>query len=61
MDKIGGRLIEAQEQERRRVTRELHDDICQELALLSVELTELNSSSNRSLVRTKERLEEIRH
>ena len=35
---IGGRLIEAQEKERSRIARELHDDICQKLALLSMEL-----------------------
>jgi PAS domain S-box-containing protein len=35
---VGGRLIEAQEQERSRIARELHDDIGQKLALLSMEL-----------------------
>jgi signal transduction histidine kinase len=35
---IGGRLIEAQEQERIRIARELHDDICQRMALLEIEL-----------------------
>ncbi|HEY2115035.1 MAG TPA: PAS domain S-box protein [Candidatus Angelobacter sp.] len=35
---LGGRLIEAQEQERVRIARELHDDICQRLALLEIEL-----------------------
>jgi PAS domain S-box-containing protein len=35
---VSGKLIEAQEQERGRIARELHDDICQRLALLSVEL-----------------------
>jgi PAS domain S-box-containing protein len=35
---LGGRLIEAQEQERIRIARELHDDICQRLALLEIEL-----------------------
>jgi signal transduction histidine kinase len=32
------RLIEALEQERARIARELHDDICQRLALLTIEL-----------------------
>jgi PAS domain S-box-containing protein len=32
------RLIEAQEQERARIARELHDDVSQQLALLAVEL-----------------------
>jgi PAS domain S-box-containing protein len=43
---LSGRLIEAQEEERRRIARELHDDICQRLALLPVELDHANRSSN---------------
>jgi PAS domain S-box-containing protein len=35
---VGGRMIEAQEKERSRIARELHDDICQKLAILSMEL-----------------------
>ena len=38
---ISRRLIEAQEQERIRIGRELHDDIGQRLALLAVELEQL--------------------
>ena len=38
---LGGRLIAAQEEERRRVARELHDDFNQRLALLSLELEQL--------------------
>ena len=38
LETIGGKLIEAQEKERRRIARELHDDICQRLALLAFEL-----------------------
>ena len=36
--RISGGLIEAQEQERHRIARELHDDIVQQLALLVLEL-----------------------
>jgi signal transduction histidine kinase len=36
--RISGSLIEAQEQERHRIARELHDDVVQRLALLSLEL-----------------------
>jgi PAS domain S-box-containing protein len=39
---ISGKLIEAQNQERIRIARELHDDIGQRLALLAIELEELH-------------------
>jgi PAS domain S-box-containing protein len=39
---VSRRLIEAQEQERNRISRELHDDIGQRLALLAVELEQLH-------------------
>ncbi|HEX3085235.1 MAG TPA: PAS domain-containing protein [Pyrinomonadaceae bacterium] len=35
---LSGRLINAQEEERSRVARELHDDLSQRMALLSIEL-----------------------
>ncbi len=38
---VSGKLIEAQEQERRRIARELHDDIGQRLALLAIGLAHL--------------------
>ena len=38
---VSGRLIQAQEQERSRIARELHDDIGQRLAMLAVQLTGL--------------------
>jgi PAS domain S-box-containing protein len=43
---VSGKLIEAQEQERRRIARELHDDIGQRLALLAIELTQLQQRSS---------------
>jgi PAS domain S-box-containing protein len=42
---VKGRLIEAQEQERTRIGRELHDDIGQRIALLAVELQQLTEES----------------
>src|SRR6267154_1473184 len=39
---VSRKLIEAQEQERTRIARELHDDIGQRLALLAVELQQLH-------------------
>jgi PAS domain S-box-containing protein len=58
LEKIGGKLIEAQEEERGRIARELHDDICQRLALLSMELEQANRGTNGSGRSPK--LEEIR-
>ena len=42
---VSGRLIEAQEQERRRIARELHDDLGQRLAMLAIGLAQLQQSS----------------
>ncbi len=42
--KVGGRLIDAQEKERTRIARDLHDDICQRLALLAIELETLGET-----------------
>ena len=38
---LAGRLIAAQEQERTRLARELHDDLSQKLALVSIDLKQL--------------------
>ena len=38
LEKVSGQLIDAQENERRRLARELHDDICQRLAMLSLKI-----------------------
>jgi PAS domain S-box-containing protein len=45
---ISGRMIHAQEQERSRIARELHDDINQRLALLANGLQELRHAGNGS-------------
>ena len=44
---LGGRLLTAQETERSRIARELHDDISQQVALLSIDLELLNDSRRR--------------
>ena len=41
---LSRKLIEAQEQERARIGRELHDDINQRLAILGIELTQLQDN-----------------
>ena len=55
-EKISGQLIEAQERERSRIARELHDDVCQRLAMLTLELEQATMSPEIST----ERLMEIR-
>jgi PAS domain S-box-containing protein len=42
---VSGKLLEAHEQERRRISRELHDDILQRLALLSLEVGRLQADA----------------
>ena len=44
LSSLNRRLIEAQEQERSRVARELHDDICQQLTVLTWDLHRLNNA-----------------
>jgi PAS domain S-box-containing protein len=58
--KVSGQLIEAQEQERSRIARDLHDDICQRLALLSMEIEQANRATNGSVEATKPNLDNIR-
>jgi PAS domain S-box-containing protein len=60
LEKIGGKLIEAQEEERSRIARELHDDICQRLALLSMELEQANRGANDARGWPNAKIEEIR-
>jgi PAS domain S-box-containing protein len=43
---VSHKLIEAQEQERARIGRELHDDIVQRLALLAIKLQQLQQSAD---------------
>jgi PAS domain S-box-containing protein len=54
------KLIESQEQERSRIGRELHDDINQRLAMLSLELERLPESPTDIHSRTQELRKELR-
>jgi signal transduction histidine kinase len=45
---LGTRLLDAQDRERARIARELHDDISQQLALLEIDLEILNGTTNGS-------------
>ena len=60
LEKVSGQLIAAQEAERSRIARELHDDICQRLVLLSMELEQANRESNGSSVQRNPRIEKIK-
>jgi signal transduction histidine kinase len=53
------RLIEALERERARIARELHDDICQRVALLTIEL-ELQQNSPDLPAEVRSRIGELR-
>src|SRR5207244_5929289 len=56
---LTGRLIQAQESERRRIARELHDDLNQSLALLSVELDLLGQKPPESAAQFGARVQEL--
>ena len=45
---LSGRLLSAQEEERRRIARELHDGLSQQLALLSIEIEQMAAQPVRS-------------
>lgn len=56
---LAGRLLEAQEVERRRIARELHDDLNQSLALLAVEMDILAQTPPAPVSRVTERVHEL--
>jgi PAS domain S-box-containing protein len=56
---VSRRLIEAQELERTRIAREIHDDIGQRLALLSVEIQQMRGNIPDSVAELRSRMDEI--
>ena len=56
---LGRRLIRSQEDERRRIARELHDDFSQRLSLLSVELDQASQRLPESPARTCELMQDL--
>ncbi len=54
---LAGNLLTAQEDERRRLSRELHDDITQQLASLSIELGRFATEIPNSLENTRARIQ----
>ena len=57
---LAGRLLTAQDDERRRISRELHDDVNQRLAMLTLDVESLQARVPRSARVTAERLGAIR-
>jgi PAS domain S-box-containing protein len=57
---VSRRLIEAQEQERIRIARDLHDDFGQRLALLTIELEQLQQNSSDLPAEVRSRMGELR-
>ncbi len=56
---LAGNLLTAQEDERRRLSRELHDDVTQELASLSIELGRLATETPNSLGNTRAQIQAV--
>jgi PAS domain S-box-containing protein len=59
-ENLAGRLIQAQEEERARIARELHDDIHQQLVLLSINLDQVQQSLPREAGEVSQKLSEAR-
>jgi len=56
---VSGRLIAAQEEERARIARELHDDLSQRMAMLEIGLDQLKQKLSASSPSLKKQLEDI--
>ena len=53
LSRVNQKLIQAQEEERTRIARELHDDICQRIALLAVRLGDFRHGNRESLAQLR--------
>ncbi len=60
VENLGGRLLQAQEEERTRIARELHDDIHQQLVLLSITLDQVHQGLPESAAEISRKLDEAR-
>ncbi len=56
---VSRRLIEAQEQERTRIARDLHDDVAQRLALLAIELQDVQRIAPDGAAGLRTRIKEL--
>jgi len=54
LSKVNQKLIQAHEEERTRIARELHDDICQRIAMLVVRLDDFRHGQSESLSQPRE-------
>jgi PAS domain S-box-containing protein len=59
LEKVSGQLIDAQEKERSRLARELHDDICQRLAMISLKIEKTSKGWGRPQSSIPDQLEQI--
>jgi len=59
LEKVSGQLIAAQEKERSNIARELHDDICQRLAMLSLRIEKVTKGWNSGHMSVGDQLEQI--
>ncbi len=59
LEKVGGQLIAAQEKERSHIARELHDDICQRLAMLSLRIEKVTKAWSHGQTPVADQLEQI--
>ena len=57
---LAGRLIEAQEAERKRIARELHDDLNQKLAALSIALSAFNKELPQPAADIRDKIADLR-
>jgi len=56
---LGRKLIEAQEEERKRIARDIHDDYTQRIAILSIHVEEMLKNAGDSSPEVEERLREL--
>ena len=59
LSKLSGRLIDAQEEERKRIAREIHDDYNQRLAVLAIELESIEKEIGDSATESRTRLRKV--
>jgi len=56
---LAGQLLAAQEEDRRRISRDLHDDVNQRLAMLSMDLRRMEKDATADAVELRDRLKTV--